>query len=87
MLVLSDETPAEVPKAKPPKVKGVGFGNIFAGGEVKLRKTGGNSTADHSKTPPAARSSELAQKRVRERQLGLAVVKPHTSRYLGLCRG
>ncbi|XP_033635307.1 SH3 domain-containing kinase-binding protein 1-like isoform X3 [Asterias rubens] len=62
--VLSDETPAEVPKAKPPKVKGVGFGNIFAGGEVKLRKTGGNSTADHSKTPPAARSSELAQKRL-----------------------
>ncbi|XP_071800814.1 SH3 domain-containing kinase-binding protein 1-like isoform X2 [Asterias amurensis] len=64
--VLSDEPPAEVPKAKPPKVKGVGFGNIFAGGEVKLRKTGGNSTADHSKkeTPPAAKSSELAQKRL-----------------------
>ncbi len=60
-----DEPPAEAPKPKPPKVKGVGFGNIFAGGEVKLRKTGGNSASDHPKKElPAARSSELAQKRL-----------------------
>ncbi|XP_038078093.1 SH3 domain-containing kinase-binding protein 1-like isoform X3 [Patiria miniata] len=57
--------PSEPPKQKQ-KIKGVGFGNIFAGGEVKLRKTAGNSPADsnrkeHSKSTA---QSELAQKRL-----------------------
>ncbi|XP_022081897.1 SH3 domain-containing kinase-binding protein 1-like isoform X2 [Acanthaster planci] len=58
--------PSEPPKPKQPKIKGVGFGNIFAGGEVKLRKTPANSSLDHSKKDPSklGGQSELAQKRL-----------------------
>eukprot|EP00045_Choanoeca_perplexa_P009485 m.91795 g.91795 ORF g.91795 m.91795 type:complete len:536 (+) comp14916_c0_seq1:224-1831(+) len=52
--------PAEADKedaVKAHKVQGVGFGNIFAGGSVTLRKTG---SVSHSKRPEPAKSTAPA---------------------------